>query len=577
MTAKTAYLFVTGGVVSSIGKGVVAASLARLLSAGGEVRAVKIDPYLNVDPGTMAPSQHGEVYVLADGTETDLDLGHYERLGGLDCDRRSSVTMGRVYESVVSGERAGKYAGATVQAVPHVTDEVERRFTAFDGEADVAVVEVGGTVGDIEALPVLEAIRRFADRRDPKTGEPHRKCAFVHVTLLPFIKAAGETKTKPTQHSVEQLRKLGLRPDVLVCRTERPTLAEADRRKLAAATGVAPEAVCELPDLDSVYDVPAFLYATPAPDIVAEKLDALTGLERHLAEAAARRKAAACGPRVRVALVGKYTSHKDAYKSVEEALRHAAWHVGVKLTIDRLDADAVADEDSEATEDICFADGVLVPGGFGVRGLHGKLAACRFARTHGRPYFGICLGMQVAAIEYARNVLGLDADSTEFAPKTPHPVVSTMADQHGKANTGGTMRLGEQQQVCRAGTKTARAYIAGGRATPAPVNAGGAGASGGVYAVERHRHRYEFNGDYAERFEAAGMVVSAVSPDGTLAEAVEIPAHPWFVAVQSHPEFTSRLNAPSPLFVAFLQACLERVTAKRRESDRRFSEGVARL
>jgi CTP synthase len=550
------HLFVTGGVVSSLGKGITAAALAMLLERRGlSVRLQKIDPYLNVDPGTMSPHQHGEVYVLDDGTECDLDLGHYERFTGRPLDARSSVTMGRVYQAVLAGERRGDYLGKTVQVVPHVTDEVKARIELMAAPAagpvpDVVITEIGGTAGDIEALPVLEAARQLAHESAPGT------CAFLHLTLVPFLKAAGEAKTKPTQHSVGQLRQIGIQPDFLACRTERPMLDAADLDKISLFCNVPRGHAVELPDGGSIYDVPAMLAERGLDALVCARLGLDDCLPLDLSpwrEALARQARAAQGPGVEIALVGKYTGHKDAYKSIEEALAHAAWEAGACLRVTRYDSDELGRSPS-LLEHAAGRDGILVPGGFGARGIPGKLAACRAAREGRVPYFGICLGMQVAVIEFARNVLGLEgADSTEFSPGTPHPVIGLMPGQLGVQDKGGTMRLGGFPMECLSGTKVGVAYGASADPSRPPAS-----------ARERHRHRYEAAPQYRDALAAAGLLTSATSPCGLLAEAVELGGHPWFVGVQCHPEFASRPGVAHPLFLGFVRAALDRAQARRR-------------
>jgi CTP synthase len=537
----TKYLFVTGGVVSSLGKGVAAASLALLLERRGlRVSLQKFDPYLNIDPGTMNPDQHGEVYVLDDGTETDLDLGHYERFGAATLDRRSSTTMGRVYQRLLARERAGDYLGQTIQVVPHVVGEARAQIEAHPAGVDLAVVEIGGTVGDIEGMPVLEAVRQLtaalgADR-----------VAVLHLTHLPYLKPAGELKTKPTQHSVQELRKTGLRPDFLLCRTEWAGLSDGERAKLSLFCDLPADRVFELADQDTVYAVPRALADAGLDAAVANRLGlpvaagpaALADWDRWLDDHRGRGRR----PPARVALVAKY-GHADAYKSIIDALTHAGGAAGVRADVTMVDAELLETDPGAAAAVLAGHHGVLVPGGFGARGVAGKVAACRHAREAGLPYFGICLGMQVAVIEAARHLAGLaGADSTEFDPATPYPVVDLMEGQRGVTAKGGTMRLGGYPARPAHGTRLAAAY---GRPAGEPVR-------------ERHRHRYEVNNAFLPDLARVGLRPAAWHTWHTglsLVEAVERTDHPWFVGVQYHPEFLSKPTAPHPLFVAFLAAC----------------------
>ena len=522
------YVFVTGGVVSGLGKGISAASLGTLLKARGiKVSLQKCDPYLNVDPGTMSPFQHGEVFVTEDGAETDLDLGHYERFTDESLTRISNVTTGAVYDAVIKKERRGDFLGATVQVIPHVTDEIKARIrqAAGSSNAEVVIIEIGGTVGDIESLPFLEAIRQL--RND--VGREH--VCFVHVTLVPFLDASGELKTKTTQHSVNELRRIGIEPDVLVLRSNRP-LTDDIRQKIALYGGIPLNAVISAVDAGDIYEVPLNLEAEGFAKVVGHRLGIptpppdLTDWTRLVAAIGA------CEGRVRIALVGKYVQLHDAYLSVAEALKHASIHHGVELEIDWVDAEAL---DLEAL--LLQADGILVPGGFGGRGIEGKIAATRFARERGIPFLGICLGMQIAVIEYARHVCAMDgANSSEFDPETPYPVIDLLPEQRAIEERGGTMRLGADPVHMVEGTRAREAY----------------GDQDVIY--ERHRHRYEVNPAMRDEIEAAGLVISGRSPNGRLVEIVELPDHPWFCASQFHPEFKSRPTRPQPLFREFVGA-----------------------
>jgi CTP synthase len=522
------YVFVTGGVVSGLGKGISAASLGTLLKARGiKVSLQKCDPYLNVDPGTMSPFQHGEVFVTEDGAETDLDLGHYERFTDESLTRISNVTTGAIYDTVIKRERRGDFLGATVQVIPHVTDEIKARIrqAAASSNAEVVIVEIGGTVGDIESLPFLEAIRQL--RND--VGREH--VCFVHVTLVPYLDASGELKTKTTQHSVNELRRIGIEPDVLVLRSNRP-LTDEIRQKIALYGGIPTDAVISAVDAGDIYEVPLNLEAEGFAKVVCHRLGRLAPPPdltdwRRLVDAIG-----ACEGRVRIALVGKYVQLHDAYLSVAEALKHAAIHHGVELEIDWVDAEA---PDLEAMLE--RADGILVPGGFGGRGVEGKIAATRFARERGVPFLGICLGMQIAVIEYARHVCAMDgANSSEFDPETPYAVIDLLPEQRAIEERGGTMRLGADPVHMVPGTRARAAY----------------GDQDVIY--ERHRHRYEVNPAMREEIERAGLVVSGRSPNGRLVEIVELPGHPWFCASQFHPEFKSRPTRPQPLFREFVGA-----------------------
>lgn len=533
------YIFVTGGVVSSLGKGLTAASLGTLLENRGlKVTLQKFDPYLNVDPGTMSPYQHGEVYVLDDGAETDLDLGHYERFTSTQLSRRNSTTSGQIYQQVLDNEREGVYLGKTVQVIPHVTDEIQRRITllADSSKADVIITEIGGTVGDIEGLPFLEAIREFA-----LDVGPHNVC-FIHVTYVPFIKAAGELKTKPSQQSVAKLREIGLAPHLLVCRCEQPLNKEI-RQKLSLFCNVPFEAVIEEKDVDhSIYEVPLMLQRERMDDLVCRHL--------HLDVPAANmshwqdiiRRLIAPQHRVRIGVVGKYIELQDAYKSVYEALKHGGIANDCGVQIEHIEAEEVEKPGGEKL----FKDlgGILVPGGFGERGIEGKIKAAQYARQNRIPYLGLCLGMQIATIEFARNVLGLaGAHSTEFDAQSPHPVIHLQETQRHVKRKGGSMRLGAQECQLLMGSLAQRLY--------------------GAFTIsERHRHRYEFNSAYRDQFEKAGFSISGTTPDNQLVEIIELPEHPFFVASQFHPEFLSKPNKPHPLFRGFIAAAHEKMHHK---------------
>ena len=520
------YIFVTGGVVSGLGKGICASSLARLLKARGfKVQNQKFDPYLNVDPGTMSPYQHGEVFVTDDGAETDLDLGHYERFADEALSADSSVSSGKIYWNVLNRERQGGYLGHTVQIIPHITDEIKQNIYAMAGKGlDAAICEIGGTVGDIESQPYLEAIRQVA------AEQGRENVCFIHVPLVVEIPGSGELKSKPVQHSVRELQAAGIKPDVLVCRSNQP-LTEDIRDKIALLCNIDKDAVIESVTADTIYAVPLMLEEEGLAETVCRKLD-LPQKKPDLAEwqAMVERIRGAEGT-LRIALVGKYVQLHDAYLSIEEALHHAAAAAGVKADIQWTDSETMTEEN---------ADGILVPGGFGSRGTEGMITAARFARERGIPYFGICLGMQIAVIEFARNVLGFaDANSTEFDENTAHPVIDLMPDQKHIIDKGGTMRLGAWPCRLTAGSLAAKAY-------------------GTDFISERHRHRYEFANAYRDAFEEGGMRLSGLSPDGTLVEIVERADGPWFVGVQFHPEFLSRPNRPHPLFAAFIRAAQER-------------------
>ncbi|WFM70809.1 CTP synthase [Halomonas sp. CKK8] len=541
----TRYIFVTGGVVSSLGKGIASASLAAILEARGlKVTMLKLDPYINVDPGTMSPFQHGEVFVTEDGAETDLDLGHYERFIRTKMSQANNFTTGRVYEHVLRKERRGDYLGGTVQVIPHITDEIKRRVYAGGEGFDVALVEIGGTVGDIESLPFLESIRQIRSELGAS------RAIFMHLTLVPYIKTAGETKTKPTQHSVKELRSIGIQPDILICRSE-VELEESERRKIALFTNVEERAVIPLQDADTIYRIPLMLHEQGLDDIVCDKLR----LEAHEADLGEWVKVldAKLNPlkSINIAMVGKYMELLDAYKSLNEALIHAGIQTRMKVNVDYIDSE---DIERHGTERLAGKDAILVPGGFGERGVEGKIATARFARENGIPYLGICLGMQVAVIEFARNVAGwADADSTEFTHDTQHPVVGLITEwlsPEGKvelrdaaSDLGGTMRLGGQVCQLKPGSRAREAY-------------------GSDEIVERHRHRFEVNNQFIDELEQAGLVVSGKSVDNSLVEMVELPDHPWYVACQFHPEFTSTPRDGHPLFTGFVNAALEHKAAR---------------
>ncbi|HUH91638.1 MAG TPA: CTP synthase [Casimicrobiaceae bacterium] len=540
----TKFVFVTGGVVSSLGKGIAAASLAAILASRGiRVTNLKLDPYINVDPGTMSPFQHGEVFVTEDGAETDLDLGHYERFVDVRMAKRNNFTTGQIYESVIRKERRGDYLGGTVQVIPHITDEIKSWIISGAGEAEVAVVEVGGTVGDIESLPFLEAIRQMGI-----TMGRDNVC-YIHLTLVPFIATAGEMKTKPTQHSVKELREIGIQPDIVMCRADRP-LPDGDRRKIALFTNVTPEAVIPALDTDSIYKIPAALHAEGLDEIVCRKLNlspkpADLTVWHKMVESLVHPE-----HEVHIAMVGKYVDLTESYKSLSEALVHAGMQTRTRVCIHYVDSEALERDGVGSLERM---DAILVPGGFGKRGVEGKIAAIRYARENGVPYLGICLGMQLAVIEYARHMAGLaNANSTEFDPDTPHPVVALVTEWQNRDGTverrsaqsdlGGTMRLGAQPCDVVPGSLAHRTY-------------------GSTTVAERHRHRYEVNNHYLPRLEAAGLVVgawakSALAAD--LCEMIELSGHPWFFGCQYHPEFKSNPRRGHPLFIAYIQAALAR-------------------
>ncbi|MBY4675660.1 CTP synthase [Marinobacterium arenosum] len=535
----TRYIFVTGGVVSSLGKGIASASLAAILEARGlKVTMLKLDPYINVDPGTMSPFQHGEVFVTEDGAETDLDLGHYERFIRTTMSKRNNFTSGRVYQHVLRKERRGDYLGGTVQVIPHITDEIKRRVIEGAAGADVALVEIGGTVGDIESLPFLEAVRQL------KTELGMSRAMFMHLTLVPYIATAGETKTKPSQHSVKELRSIGIQPDILVCRSEQP-LPDSSRRKLSMFTNVEERAVISMPDADTIYNIPQMLADQQLDDIVVERF----GLDAKPADLTEWNAVADAhlnpDGEVTIAMVGKYMELLDAYKSLIEAITHAGIKLRKKVRIECIDSERVEKEGVDILKNV---SAILVPGGFGERGVEGKIAAVQYARENKVPYLGICLGMQVAVIEFARNVAGIaGATSSEFDGQAEHPVVGLITEwttAEGDVETrgeeddlGGTMRLGAQLCHLAEGSTAAEAY-------------------GGTEVVERHRHRYEVNNNYVSQLEEAGLRIAGRSVDGELVEVVEVPDHPWFVACQFHPEFTSTPRDGHGLFTGFIKAAL---------------------
>jgi CTP synthase len=548
---KTRFIFITGGVVSSLGKGIASASIGRLLVARGlSVALQKFDPYINVDPGTMSPYQHGEVFVTEDGAETDLDLGHYERFTDANTSRASNVTAGGIYNTVIRRERRGDYLGGTVQVVPHITDEIKQRvkLLAETQDVDVVITEIGGTVGDIESLPFLEAIRQF----NVEVGR--RNCMFIHLTLVPYIAHAGELKTKPTQHSVNELRRIGIQPDMLLCRSE----SELDtdmRRKIALFASLPVEAVISAKDVDNIYKVPLWFEQEGVDDLVCEHFGFDVPAPDLSEWAEISRRASEASHCVKVALVGKYVALQDAYLSVSEALRHAGFHHDCRIEIDWVDSESLVSE-AAAWEQLGGADAILIPGGFGGRGIEGKIRAAKVAREGAIPFLGVCLGMQIAVMEFARHLVGMDgANSTEFDPETPHPVIDLLPEQKEVTDLGGTMRLGADPVKIHPDTRARELY-------------------GEAVIYERHRHRYEVNLFLRKRLEAAGLVVSGTSPDERLVEIIELDDHPFFVASQFHPEFKSRPERPAPLFRDLVGAGLRR--AREREPEFRASRAPAR-
>ena len=552
----TKFVFITGGVVSSLGKGIASASLAAILEARGiKPTLLKLDPYINVDPGTMSPYQHGEVFVTVDGAETDLDLGHYERFVRTTMTKNNNFTTGKIYENVIRKERHGDYLGGTVQVIPHITDEIKRCIKMGARDADVAMVEIGGTVGDIESLPFLEAIRQMGVELGRENA------CYMHLTLVPYISASGEIKTKPTQHSVKELRSIGIQPDVLMCRADRP-LPDDERRKIALFTNVPARAVISAIDVDCIYKIPGLLHAQGLDDIVVEQLK-LHAPPANLSEwsRVLTRREKPNGTAT-IALVGKYVHLTESYKSLSEALVHAGIHTETRVDIRYVDSEVIEREGAECLADV---DGILVPGGFGERGIEGKIAAVRFAREQGIPYLGICLGMQVAVIEFARHVAGLtQAHSTEFEKSTPQPVIALITEwtdtdgslqvRDHQSDLGGSMRLGGQECRLTAGSRVQSLY-------------------GRDAIVERHRHRYEFNNTYRDALVRAGLVVSGTSVDGRLVEIVELKDHPWFVGVQFHPEFTSTPRDGHALFNGYIRAARTRREERARPAVTRVHAG----
>lgn len=529
----TKFIFVTGGVVSSLGKGITAASIGRLLKNRGLTVAMqKCDPYINVDPGTMSPYQHGEVFVTEDGAETDLDLGHYERFIDENLTESSSITTGKIYWSVITKERRGDYLGGTVQVIPHITNEIKERIkkVAWGTNPDVVIVEIGGTVGDIESLPYLEAIRQL------KSDVGRNNVMYIHVTLVPFLQAAGEAKTKPTQHSVKELRSIGIQPDAIICRAERPISKDMEE-KLALFCDIDPEAVIQVTDVESIYEVPLVLEKEELDDLIIQRLGLTCGQPNMSEWADMVKKIKKPKDKVKIALVGKYVELHDAYLSVAESLRHAGIVYESQIEIDWIYSGDL--EKTDPHELLKDADGILVPGGFGDRGVEGKIKAIQYARENNKPFLGICLGMQMAVVEFARNVMNWsDADSVEFNENTSHPVIDLLPEQKEIEDIGGTMRLGKYPCKLIPHTKAHKAY--------------------GIDNIdERHRHRYEFNNIFKEQLAEKGLIVSGTSPDGRLVEIVEVKEHPWFVAVQFHPELTSRPNRAHPLFRDFIEASLK--------------------
>ncbi len=542
----TRYIFITGGVVSSLGKGIAAASLGTILEARGlSVTMMKLDPYINVDPGTMSPFQHGEVFVTEDGAETDLDLGHYERFVNFTANQLNNFTTGRIYQTVIAKERRGEYLGATVQVIPHITDEIKRSVRAGAEGYDIAMVEVGGTVGDIESLPFMEALRQMG-------VEEGSNALFMHLTLVPYLAAAGELKTKPTQHSVKELRSIGIQPHVLLCRSEHP-IPDKERKKIALFTNVTEQAVIPALDMDNIYKIPLWLNSQNLDQIVADylKLDNLPPADLSDWETVIKEMEF---PKfeITVAMVGKYTDLTESYKSLNEALSHAGIQTHSKVNIQYVDSEKIETDGTDMLKD---ADAILVPGGFGKRGVEGKITAIQYARENNVPYLGICLGMQLAVIEFSRHVAGFEqAHSTEFVVDTPDPVIGLITEwktDDGKVETrdedsdmGGTMRLGGQPCLLKPGTLAQKTY-------------------GTDTIVERHRHRYEFNNHYRNSLQEKGLVISGVSADESLVEMVELSGHPWFLACQFHPEFTSRPRTGHPLFTGYIQAALDYHAAKK--------------
>ena len=539
----TKHIFVTGGVVSSLGKGLTSASIGMVLEERGlNIRMQKLDPYINVDPGTMSPYQHGEVYVLDDGSETDLDLGHYERFTHSPLSRKSNYTTGQIYLKVIEKERRGDFLGKTVQVIPHITNEIKNCIAGLAGDdVDVVITEIGGTVGDIESQPFLEAIRQFS----LQVGKEN--CLYIHLTLVPYLKAAGELKTKPTQHSVGQMREIGIQPDILICRTERE-ISNEDREKIALFCNVPVEAVIEEKDKDfSIYEVPLSLVDHGLDKLIVSKLNLPKGPVDLSAWHEILHRLRNPTAEISIAVVGKYAEHKDAYKSIYESIDHAGIENSAQVRIGRIQSEDIQREGPERL--LAGYDGILVPGGFGERGVEGKVQAIRWAREKGIPFFGICLGMQCAVIEFARNVAGLEgANSTEFDKNANHPVICLLDEQHNVTEMGGTMRLGAQESTVAEGTESHRCYES------TEIN-------------ERHRHRYEFNHTYRQQLVANGLTIAATSRGDKLVEVVEVADHPWFVAVQYHPEFKSKPTKSHPLFAGFVQAAIDKSKSGNRQAQ----------
>jgi CTP synthase len=538
MSNSTKYVFVTGGVTSSLGKGIISASLAKLLQARGYSTTIqKLDPYINIDPGTLNPYEHGECFVTDDGAETDLDLGHYERFLNVPTSQANNVTTGRIYQAVIEKERRGDYLGKTVQVIPHITDEIKDRIQLLskDGKFDIIITEIGGTVGDIESLPYVEAVRQML-------WEHEEDCIVIHLTLVPYLSAAGELKTKPTQHSVKQMMELGVQPDILCCRTEHE-LDLTLRKKIAKFCNVSINAVIEARDANSIYDVPLLMQAEELDKVVLQKLGLITRIKPDLSDwKAFLQRLKNPKKEVTIGLIGKYVELKDSYKSISESFIHGGVASEAKVNVEWIHSETLTKENIQ--ESLGHLNGILVAPGFGTRGISGKIEAVNFARENNIPFLGICLGMQVAVIEFARNVLKMtDANSTEISEKTKFPVISMMEEQKQVSYFGGTMRLGTYKCQLKSNSKASNAY------NTENIN-------------ERHRHRFEFNNSYLEQFEKAGMLASGRNPETGLVEVIEIPNHPWFVGVQFHPEYKSTVAKPHPLFVAFVQAALTHKTKK---------------
>ncbi len=539
MYKSTKFIFITGGVLSSLGKGLSAATIGALMECRGlTVTLLKMDPYINVDPGTMNPFQHGEVFVTEDGAETDLDLGHYERFTSATLRQKNNFTTGQIYDSVIQKERRGEYLGETVQVIPHITDEIKRKIRDIGDGVDVAIVEVGGTVGDIESLPFLEAIRQLRADLGPQN------VLYIHLTLVPYVRASGETKTKPTQHSVKALREVGIQPDILICRTEMKLSLET-KEKIALFCNVRPEEVISAEDVECIYELPVRLHAEGLDQKVVEHLNVWTRAPRLEQWEAFVNAATSLEREVIIGIVGKYVDLRESYKSLNEALFAGGVVNRTKVNLKFIDSEEIEALKEGIFEDL---DGILVPGGFGTRGIEGKIMAAGHARKNNMPYFGICLGMQMAVAEFSRHVCGLErANSTEFDPNTSHPVIHMMLDQRTITDKGGTMRLGSYDCVIMKGSKLHEIY-------------------GTNKISERHRHRFEFNNDYIERLQEKGLLASGKSPDGKLVEMVELEGHPWFIGCQFHPEFKSRPMKPHPLFVSYIEACVK-YSVKKREGE----------